>query len=43
MTEDRRIAGEIAPGVRLDDFLPYLLNRIANRLKMARNGLSWSP
>lgn len=28
-------AGEMAPGVRLDDFLPYLLNRIANRLNMA--------
>lgn len=26
--------GEIAPGVPLDDFLPYLLNRIANRLNM---------
>lgn len=24
--------GEIAPGIRLDDFLPYLLNRIVNRL-----------
>lgn len=27
-------SGEIAPGVRLDDFLPYLLNRIVNRLNM---------
>lgn len=27
--------GQIAPGVQLDDFLPYLLNRIANRLNMA--------
>jgi DNA-binding MarR family transcriptional regulator len=36
MTEvDDHNRGEIAPGVRLDDFLPYLLNRIANRLNMA--------
>ena len=27
--------GEIAPGLPLDDFLPYLLNRIANRLNMS--------
>lgn len=35
MTESKHNAGEVAPGVRLDDFLPYLLNRIANRLNMA--------
>lgn len=27
--------GEIASGIPLDDFLPYLMNRIANRLNMA--------
>lgn len=26
--------GELAPGVPLDDFLPYLINRISNRLNM---------
>ena len=26
--------GEAAPGVSLDDFLPYLINRISNRLNM---------
>ena len=31
MTGDPK-PGEIAPGIRLDDFLPYLLNRIVNRL-----------
>jgi len=35
MTERGHVEGEMAPGVRLDDFLPYLLNRIANRLNMA--------
>lgn len=27
--------GQIAPAVSLDDFLPYLINRIANRLNMS--------
>jgi len=26
--------GEAAPGISLDDFLPYLINRISNRLNM---------
>ncbi|MBZ0217840.1 MAG: MarR family transcriptional regulator [Fimbriimonadaceae bacterium] len=26
--------GELAPGISLDDFLPYLINRISNRLNM---------
>ena len=26
--------GEAAPGVSLDDFLPYLINRISNRMNM---------
>ena len=29
-----RHGGEIAPGLLLDDFLPYLLNRIVNRLNL---------
>jgi len=32
MDMDRNISEEIAPGIVLDDFLPYLLNRISNRL-----------
>jgi DNA-binding MarR family transcriptional regulator len=35
MTGGQHNEGEMAPGVRLDDFLPYLLNRIVNRLNMA--------
>jgi len=34
MTGGDHNEGEMAPGVRLDDFLPYLLNRIVNRLNM---------
>lgn len=30
--------GEIAPGVKLDDFLPYLLNRISSRLNRNLSG-----
>jgi len=30
--EEPRTAGEMAPGMPLDDFPPYLLNRIVNRL-----------
>ena len=34
MTEERTVTaeGEMAPGVLLDDFAPYLLNRIVNRI-----------
>lgn len=32
MKKDQIKAEELAPGILLDDFLPYLLNRISNRL-----------
>jgi DNA-binding MarR family transcriptional regulator len=32
MDMDHKTVEEMAPGIALDDFLPYLLNRIANRL-----------
>lgn len=32
MANEQTMIEEIAPGIVLDDFLPYLLNRISNRL-----------